>query len=403
MSRFFLIVLLFFLATQALAFSIIVHRLRRRPWAVLFTIILFFAANLPWFYLPLASSSPNPPAAWIVALVVRPFLTWQVGVWLWLIVGAALSLTLLIVFRLPSNLYRWWKKSRGWPQRRRQINQERRAFLIKTTNAALYTGVAAGTGWGLVRQSFAPKVVHYDVPFTGLPQSLAGLTIAHLSDLHIGLWTTPDDVGRTLEVTRDLKPDLVVITGDIIEHNPSYASVLTKRLGMISGAPLGVFGIIGNHDVYTGAEAVAAGLEQGGINMLRNTHSSMQPEGLPLLLVGIDDPGRHWAGSGGPLPLEAALAGRPEGLFPILLTHRPTGFEQAVKAGIPLTLCGHTHGGQFGLPNGPNLADLSYKHTHGLYREPGGFIHVTAGIGAIGLPFRLGVPPEVAILRLVQA
>ena len=86
--------------------------------------------------------------------------------------------------------------------------------------------------------------------------------------------------------------------------------------------------------------------------------------------------------------------------FPILLAHRPTVFDHARVADIPLTLCGHTHGGQFALPGGPNLADIAYEYTHGVYRRSGGLVHVSAGLGAVGLPFRLGVDAEVALLTL---
>ena len=161
-----------------------------------------------------------------------------------------------------------------------------------------------------------------------------------------------------------------------------------------------MFTVIGNHDIYTGADQVTAALESHGASVLRNRHHVFTGQGLPLALAGVDDPGRQWTGSGGILPVDKAIKGLSPEVMPILLVHRPTGFDQARAHGIPLTLCGHTHGGQFAAPHGPNLADLAYKYTHGLYEESGCQVHVSAGIGAVGLPFRLGVPAEIGLLRL---
>jgi hypothetical protein len=203
-----------------------------------------------------------------------------------------------------------------------------------------------------------------------------------------------------MALTRELGPDLVVITGDIIEHRPSFSEILVQSLHILDKVPLGIYAIIGNHDIYTGADKITDSLETGGITMLRNRHYSFMHEGLPLALVGVDDPGRHFLGTGGALNLDRAMNGLRPDQFRILLTHRPTGFEEALRRKIPLTLCGHTHGGQIAIPGLPNLADLAYDYTHGLYEKKGGFVHVTAGIGTVGLPIRLGVPPEVALLRL---
>ena len=85
--------------------------------------------------------------------------------------------------------------------------------------------------------------------------------------------------------------------------------------------------------------------------------------------MGVDDPGGSFLGAGGRINLPKAMEGLRPDLFPILLTHRPTGFEQARDRKIPLTLCGHTHGGQIGVPGLPNLAALAYHYTHGLYRK----------------------------------
>lgn len=381
---------------QVLAFCIFWRRLKGRyPRVIL--IALFVAGNLPWPFFYTVFKDPDPSLTWFTALILRFFTTWQIGLLLWLVLGALFGLAVLVFFRLPLLIVNRQKKKLGKDS---PESPERREFLVKAIRRTAWGAVLGGGAWGIVRTEFAPRAVKYTLSPTGLPKSLDGLTIAHLSDLHIGFWTSPNLVPRAIALTRDFQPDLVVITGDIIDHRPSFSKALIPHLYLLDRVPLGVYGIIGNHDVYTGADQVADALESGGVKMLRDRHHSFRDEGLPLILVGVDDPGRNWSGSGGRVKLVKAMDGMDSRLFPILLTHRPTGFEQAREAKIPVTLCGHTHGGQFGLPGGPNMADPFYDFTHGLYKKDGSFLHVSAGIGSVGLPFRLGVPAEITLLKL---
>lgn len=403
MRSFYLIVLAVFFATQLLGLLIWRRRLAGHPRLRLAVTCLFAGANLPWLYFSYALAQPDLPPGWVTVLILRPFVTWQFGLLIWLAVLWVLTMLSLLVFGLPRLVFRLRSHLNGRPGHDEPANPGRRVFLVRTARAAVWGGIAAGTGWGLVRSGATPRVVTYDLAFDHLPRALDGLKIAHLSDLHIGLWTSAKEVAQALDLTRQLKPDLVIITGDLIDHRPAFSQVLIRYSDLLAEAPLGVFAIIGNHDVYTGADAVTAALESGGLVMLRNRHHSFKPQGLPLALIGVDDSGRHWTSSGGHLPLDQAMAGLSKDIFPIFLTHRPTGFEQAKATGIPLTLCGHTHGGQFAIPGGPNLAELAYEYTHGLYREPEGLLHVSAGLGAVGLPFRLGVSPEITLLRLTAS
>jgi predicted MPP superfamily phosphohydrolase len=382
---------------QILAFLIFWRRLRNRPRVRFLLIGLFLGCNLPWPIFFAAFEQPNPPSVWIISLILRFFSAWQVGLFLWLTLGSLFSLSVLVFFRIPSLVIRRLKSQSS---QERPKSPSRRAFLVKVAKGTAWGTVLLSGTWGIARAELGPRVVKYNISPNRLAKTLDGLTIVHLSDLHIGLWTSPYQVPRVLTLTRDLRPDLVVITGDIIDHKPSFSHALTSHLYLLDQVPLGVFAVIGNHDIYTGAHQVSKALKDGGATMLRGDYHSFKDKGLPLALIGIDDPGRNWSGSGGRLNLDQAMKGLDPDLFPILLTHRPTGFEQACDVRIPLTLCGHTHGGQFALPGGVNLASLAYKYTHGLYENQGNLLHVSAGIGTVGLPFRLGVPPEIALLKL---
>jgi uncharacterized protein len=388
------------LCGQALGLAVLLHRLRKRPRYLLVMIPVFIAANLPWIYIFSHPVHIVPSTGWTSSIVFRLFITWQVGLLLWLALTSLTEFVLLVCVRAPARIRRWARRRAG---REEPPQPDRREFIIKTVRgAALGTAVAGGV-WGLVRSEFRPAAVRRTIRLKNLPPAMDGLKIAHMSDLHLGAWTSPRIIPNALALTRDLKPDLVVITGDFIDYRPSFGQSLIDHVYLLERVPLGVFGVIGNHDVYTGASRVTKYLEEGGITMLRDRSYFFQNQGLPLALVGVDDPGFNWAGSGGPLHLGRAMNGVGPDLFPILLTHRPTGFEQARERAVPLTLCGHTHGGQFGIPGGPNLADFFYQYTHGLYEKDDSFIHVTAGIGSVGLPFRLGVPSEVVLLTLEAA
>jgi predicted MPP superfamily phosphohydrolase len=357
----------------------------------------FLAGNVPWPFLFFALSRQDPVSSRFTSLVFRFFTTWQVGVFLWLLMFVIIGLVVVVFFRLPSLAAHGLGKRKI---RNKPVDKGRRTFMVRAARGTVWGVVLSSGAWGFARAGATPDVVSHTVSPVGLPRVLDGLTIAHLSDLHIGLWTSPHFIERVLTLTRDLRPDLVVITGDIIEHRPSFSQILIQNLSLLDKVPLGIHAIIGNHDIYTGANEISKALEAGGIKMLRNRHYSFVREGMPLALVGVDDPGRHFLGTGGVLNLNRAMAGLNPDQFPILLTHRPTGFEEALARNISLTLCGHTHGGQIGIPGFPNLADLAYEYTHGLYEKEGGFLHVTAGIGTVGLPIRIGVPSEVALIHL---
>lgn len=446
--RFFMYIMVIFLSGQALALWVCWRRLKGRPaWQWLVT-AGFILANLPWFLFANTFTASELPESWLIAYIIRPFTTWQVGTWLWLIAATVIGILAGLFYKLPQQILagrrRALAESAGLqtgslqgqdgfidfsdvpagdahmvstpivspsitdlvsrkpeiPTRNLSIGTSRRQFLTKAARGAAWAGIVAAGGWGLLKTLGPPEVVRYDVAFADLPKELNGLTIAHLSDLHVGGWTTADEIAQALDLTRSLKPDLVVMTGDLIDRNPAFSQALVRHLPLLAASPLGVWAVIGNHDVYTGASQVTAALNGHGLTMLRNQHRVFSAEGLPLAIIGVDDSGRHWTGSGGHLGIKSAAAGLPQEVFTILLAHRPTSFNEARVLGIPLTLCGHTHGGQFAIPGGPNLAEIVYEYTHGLYQAPGGLIHVSAGLGSVGLPFRIGVPAEVALLKL---
>ena len=214
--------------------------------------------------------------------------------------------------------------------------------------------VALGFGsifWGYLVGQHRVEVDRVDLPLRGLPGALAGLRVAQISDLHIGLQLRAPLLRKLVARVNALEADLVVITGDVFDFDPSFIEEGCRELAALD-APLGVFCVLGNHDVYTGADAVARGLESlTKIRVLRDAWALIEVSGAELAIVGVEDPGHGWTEKDSTHDALARLAAElPPDLARLLLVHRPSYFAEASRLGFPLSLAGHTHGGQIALP-----------------------------------------------------
>jgi predicted MPP superfamily phosphohydrolase len=279
---------------------------------------------------------------------------------------------------------------------------------VEASVAAAGGSLGLGFGaalYGLVVGQRRVRVERVDLPVRDLPAPLAGLRIVQLSDLHVGLSMRARKLRQMVERVNALEPDLIVITGDIFDYDPAYIEEGCLELAKL-GARHGVFAILGNHDVYTGAEAVAAGIAQlTSIRLLRDDFAKLEIGGAPLWLAGIDDPGRDWTERDAEHPALDRLARElPRDPARILLAHRPSWFAQAARLGFPVVLSGHTHGGQIA-PPGPfrhwNVARLIAHWTRGRFELDGSVLYVNRGLGVVGPPVRLNCSREIALLRLV--
>jgi predicted MPP superfamily phosphohydrolase len=247
-----------------------------------------------------------------------------------------------------------------------------------------------------------------------LPAGLQGFKIGQISDIHLGLWSNQAELAQSLEVLASLEPDLVALTGDLVDRNAEFARLYHEPLKILQKTPHGVWGVLGNHDHYTGRpERVAELLDGHGLNMLMDRRANLP--GLPLALVGLNDQGAHLNWVGRALSAQrrddyvlnfetvTGPTARP-GDFIILLNHRPEGLAQAVDQGVRLYLAGHTHGGQYQLPyfDQANVAAFFYKYTCGLYQEGPAWINVSQGVASVAIPFRLWAWPEVSLITLLK-
>jgi predicted MPP superfamily phosphohydrolase len=237
-----------------------------------------------------------------------------------------------------------------------------------------------------------------DVNVPGLAPEFEGLRIAQLSDLHVGPHTSRRFLGRVVSATTELEPDMIAVTGDLIDDRAEDVASYARALGSLT-APLGVYMIPGNHDVYAGWDDVERNLLEAKLGtVLVNDMRVIRRGDAQIAIVGTGDP----AGRARTAPdVERALASVPEGATVIAFAHNPALWPSLAKRGVALTLSGHTHWGQFALPKlGWSLASPFLDHAMGAHIDKDALLYISPGTGYWGIPFRLGASPEITLVTL---
>jgi len=334
----------------------------------------------------------------------------------WLVVPSALMAALALILEiclmlsLPvsgvihalDRLLDHWLRKRRVLVDRRPADPGRRTFL-KVTAAGIPLAAVTMGGAG-VGGSFAPvNVFRKRIAIENLPDSLSGLRVLHLSDLHLSHYVTLDNVVTVLEDARQFQPDLVLITGDIADdllQLPDTLSLVNQL-----GAPLGCFASVGNHEYFRGLNQVRHVFDRSSVTLLINDGVRIARGSESLFVCGIDDPRflRGVTTEFFPQCLDATLASCISEDFVLLLSHRPDVFNDAAARGVHLTLAGHTHGGQVGLFGRSLLENcLPGKYLWGHYQSRGSHLYTSCGVGH-WFPFRLGCPPEAPVIELIRA
>lgn len=237
------------------------------------------------------------------------------------------------------------------------------------------------------------------VAVAGLAPAFAGYRIALVTDMHCGRVVPGWWLEQAVERCRALAPDLVVLGGDFVSHARSDLNGLEAIVARLRAAD-GVVAVLGNHDHWIGAGAVAAVLERAGVEMLLNRHRLVRRgAGAALAVAGVDDFAH------GPVRTDDALRGVPAAVPRVLVSHNPDLIEY-LPGGlrIDVMLSGHTHNGQLHWPLvGPLTVPSQFgrRYLHGLHRFGGTALYVSAGVGSGAVPFRWGNPPELPVIRLV--
>ncbi|MFT5141535.1 MAG: putative MPP superfamily phosphohydrolase [Rhodothermales bacterium] len=247
-------------------------------------------------------------------------------------------------------------------------------------------------------------VKELSVRVSGLPDGFRGTRVFQVSDLHVGPHTPKAFLSRIASAIGDARPDMIVITGDQVDDYARDTESFGSAFGGLK-APLGVFAIAGNHDVYAGWNSVREGLSAMGMTVLVNEAVQVERGGDSIWLAGVGDPaGQMWHRDGGASAaqeVDATLRGIPPGDTVLLLAHNPALWSAFAERGVELTLSGHTHYGQLAIPRWNwNAAAPFAKHSMGSHRENDSLLYINPGTNYWGLPFRLGTPPEVTVLVL---
>jgi predicted MPP superfamily phosphohydrolase len=271
----------------------------------------------------------------------------------------------------------------------------RRQFLyLAGCGAAPVLALGLGVHGTLTRHDL--RVRDYRLALAGLPPELEGFTIAHVSDLHSGIFCGPARLKIITDATNDLKPDLIAITGDIINDNMAEfpaALVAMQRMHARYGAYL----CEGNHDVIPGPGLVAGACAANHLPMLSDRVVTIPIQGRRLVLGGVPWMGRHFGGAAD--SVSRLYPARQEGDVRVLLAHHPDFLD--LSEGIDLVLSGHTHGGQIML--GPvGLGPMFFKYWSGPYARRGTQMIVSNGCGD-WFPCRIGAPAEIGLVRLTAA
>jgi hypothetical protein len=251
---------------------------------------------------------------------------------------------------------------------------------------AVLAAVAAGGLWSLYDAARMPRLREVEVALPRLPKALDGYSVVQLSDLHLGVTVPLSKFARIVERVSSLQPDLVVLTGDVLDAGLNDEEAFA-RIGSGLKARQGVFAVLGNHEFYHGTEASASAFRKMGARLLRNELAAL-PGGLQV--AGIDD--IRTAHLSAP-ELGAALSKLDPSRPSLLLSHQPLLFDAAARAGVGLMLSGHTHAGQI-FPFGA-IVRLVYPYFHGLYRRDASSLYVTSGTGQWGPPMRLFTRAEI--------
>ena len=273
----------------------------------------------------------------------------------------------------------------------------RRGFLAGSLAMIPPVLAAGATGYALATNGHF-RIRQIRLAVTGLPAGLQGFRIAQVSDLHVGHWATDAFLDHVTAATNALNADVVLFTGDLID-----LSVTALPRGIETArrwrARHGMFMIEGNHDLIDDPQGFRNGIRASGLHFLHNSTFTIDHGGTPVQLLGT-----AWARGTQEMAqnVQHVASLRDGGAFPILLAHHPHSFDTAAAAGLPLTLSGHTHGGQLALMHGLSVGNLMYKYVSGIYQKPGATLVVSNGTGN-WFPLRINAPAEIIEIELARA
>ncbi|MFD0965226.1 metallophosphoesterase [Pseudofulvibacter geojedonensis] len=269
--------------------------------------------------------------------------------------------------------------------------------------------------YGMIKGKYNYKVLKYELAFDDLPEAFDGFTLTQITDIHSGSFNDKEKVQYAVDLVKEQQSDMILFTGDIVNN---FASEMDDYLEMFAEmeAPYGKYSVLGNHDYgdyvkfktkkdkKANFAAVKAIHPKIGFDLLLNESRYIEKDGQRLALIGVENWGKGFNQAG---DLKKASEAIEKKDFKILMSHDPSHWEYQVKKddfNYHLTLSGHTHGLQMGIEIPGFLkwspASYVYKQWAGLYEEYGRYVNVNRGFGFHGFPGRVGIWPEITVIKL---
>jgi predicted MPP superfamily phosphohydrolase len=309
-----------------------------------------------------------------------------------------------------------------------------RRYFFRAATAAAGAAPFLGAMYGFAAERLNYQVRRIEIPVHNLPVALDGMQIVQISDIHLSGYMSRSQVRRAVDMANELRADLAVVTGDLITGVGDSISDCVEEVARLH-APLGTWGCNGNHEIYAGVEDEAASLySQAGMKLLRQENAQINFKGAQFNLIGVDYQRERTPRGQRQQTLASVLPLVRRDMPNILLSHNPNSFNRAAELGIELSLAGHTHGGQIqveildhrlsparfitdyiaGLYQRPLFAPAPAERAASNARVPRTFspslfassssamarLYVNRGLGTVGAPVRLGVPPEISLIVL---
>jgi hypothetical protein len=389
------------------------RRLRPLPHARLwrYLLALFMAAMIATLVLPILwpRAGSGPDGVMPIPLRMVQFL-WHLLILLPFMIGLAVVNLLRLLWRGIRSAgvkiaacfrSRAAQTPEAVPAQAPQVRLTRRQLLgaAAVVLPPLAMGGVVGTAlW----QLGSYRIRRIKVPVPDLPDALDGMTIAHVTDTHVSRFLQMDDVPGIIASTNALGADLILLTGDLIDSGFGDLPALTALLKRLRPAARdGLAMCVGNHDIMRGGNQFVSEVKASGFPLLVDEALSLRVRGTDIHLLGL-----NWYRSDADIRAGVErMVSRyrlPADGFPILLAHHPHAFDAAIAVRLPLTLSGHTHGGQLMLTDHIGAGPVLFRYWSGLYRRNGSALVVSNGVGN-WFPLRVGAPAEIVHLTLEKA
>lgn len=278
-------------------------------------------------------------------------------------------------------------------------SQTRREFIGACAALAPPLFTVGLTGVALAQlNSF--RVRRFTLSLPTLPRALDGITIAHVSDMHVGRLTCGRVLREMVNTTNALRPDLVLLTGDLIHYDLADLPEAIALVKAMEGR-YGQWMVEGNHDLFEDGAEFERRVKAAGVPLLVNESAVANVRGHPVQFFGLS-----WT-NGFPRERDRVTASqvgelmkqRQPDAFPVLLAHHPHAFDAAVAADLPLTFAGHTHGGQMMFDRQHGVGPVMFRYWSGLYTRGRGQMIVSNGVGNM-FPVRINAPAEIVHVTL---